>query len=164
MSHESAAGLQSPAAMRYPPYSFHLKPTPSYSQPFIHQKLERPLQEAHRLVQEPGPVTYQAPQPASQMDWVIENLHQETARHNETRLFLHSSRKVAVQLEQLLNQERAFNHSLRIQAQDAEMKKMFAEEKARAYERQGTESVCTSYLSQCIKSNISSAICSHSAF
>jgi hypothetical protein len=145
MSHDSVFGLQSPTAARsYPSYSFQFKPLSSanqHVQPVL-QQADKSLHEKNRLVPEPGPANYQVPQSKPLMDRIIESLHQETSKHNETRMMLQSSHKMNLQLEQLLYQERTFNHTLRVNVQEAEMKRIYAEGKLQAYEQQNLHIVC----------------------
>jgi hypothetical protein len=147
MSHDPAFGLQSPAVARpYPPYSFQLNPLSSanlHIPPLLQQKADKPFCETNRLVQESRPTSYQMPQ---SIDSVLETLHLEMSRHNETRLILQRSRKTNLQLEELLFQERTFNHSLRVSVQEAEIKKIVAEEKLRANEHQSLYIVCITVL------------------
>ena len=78
---------------------------------------------------------YEILQSAAQVDRIMESLHKEMDSHNETRSYLQSCRQINVQLERLLNQERNFNYNLRLNAQEAEMKRIAAEGRLRAYEQ-----------------------------
>jgi hypothetical protein len=136
MSYNPTFGLQSPiAATSSTPQSKPSSWTNSQIQSFI-QQLERPFYETQSRVQEPRPASYQMPQSNPQIDWIIQILHQETSKHNEIRLALQSSRRVNQQLEQLLYQERTFNHTLQVNIQEAEKRRINTEDKLRAYEQQ----------------------------
>ena len=144
MSHDPAFGQKSPAVARpYPARSFSLNPFSSaniHTQPLFQQKADKPFCETDRCVQEPRPTSYQS------IDSVLETLHLEISRHNETRLLLQKSQKIYHQLELLLFQERAFNHSLRVSVQEAEMKRIVAEGKLQANEHQSLYNVCLTVL------------------
>lgn len=146
MSHDSAIDLQSPAVAPPCPHSFELNPLSSANlriEPLLRQNANKPFYETNRRVQEPRPTSYQGLQ---SIDSVLETLHLEIGRHNETRRVLQTSRKTNFQLEQLLFQERAFNHSLRVSVQEAEMKRILAEGKLRANEHQCLSDVCVTNL------------------
>lgn len=142
MSHDPEPGSQPQAAARpYPPRSFHLNPLPSanpHIQPLLQQKADSPSCETDRCVQESRSTGYQVPS----IDSVLQTLRLEMSRHNETRLILQRSRKTNLQLEELLFQERTFNHSLRVSVQEAEMKRVVAEGKLQASEHQRLYIVC----------------------
>lgn len=144
MSHDPAFGQQSPAVTgHYPPCSFQLNPLSSanlHIQPLLQQKADKTFCETNRRIQGPRPTSYQS------IDSVLETLHLEISRHNETRLLLQTSRKTNHQLEQLLFQERAFNHSLRVSVQEAEIKRIVAEGKLQANEHQSLCNVCITVL------------------
>jgi hypothetical protein len=143
MSHDPAFGQPLAVARPYPPCSFQLNPLSSanlHIQPLRQQKTDKPFCEANRRVQEPRPTSYQS------IGSVLETLHLEISRHNETRLLLQTSRKTNHQLEQLLFQERTFNHSLRVSVQEAEMKRIVAEGKLQANEHQSLCNVCITVL------------------
>ena len=140
MSRGQTYSLPSPVTANFHhPYSFQNKPLSSnnlHIQPVPQKKAEKPLNETGRHIQEPRAASYQVAQPSLQVDRIIEALHQETSKHNETRMALQSSRRANFQLEQLLYQERTFNHALRVNVQDAEMKRIFAEGQLKAFEQQ----------------------------
>ena len=139
MSYNPTFGMQSPAAARsYPPQ--YRPPINPQMQPSLQQANKN--YETESRLQDPGPASYQVPHPSPQIDWIIQTLHEETSRHNETRLALQSTRKINVQLEHLLYQERTFNHALRVKVQEAEMKRVYAEGKLRAYEEHNPHMVC----------------------
>jgi len=141
MSYNPIFNMQSPAAARSysttqfnPPSSVNSHVQPALQPANNHYETES-------RVQEPGPARYQVPQSSPQIEWIIETLRQETNKHNETRLTLQSTRKMNIQLEQLLHQERTFNHALRANVQEAEMKRIYAEGQLRAYEQQNAHMV-----------------------
>jgi len=143
MSHDSAFGLQSPAVVRPCPCSFELNDLSSvdlHIQPLLQQKADKPFCETKGHVQESRPPSYPS------IDSVLETLQLEIGRHNETRLILQTSRKTNFQLEQLLFQERSFNHSLRVRVQEAEMKMIAAEGKLQANEHRNLHNVCIAVL------------------
>ena len=132
MSHNSTFGLQSPTAARSYFQFNPLSSANSHIQPVL-QEEDKPLYQIGG--QERGPA-YQVPQSNPQIDWIIETLRQETRKYDQTRLTLQTARKINHQLEQLLYQERTFNHALRLKVQEAEMKRIDAEGKLRTYELQ----------------------------
>jgi hypothetical protein len=137
MSHESPFTMQSPNFTRS--YTYQFKPYASGNSqmnPLFQQTADKPPHERNKHVQESRPSDHQMLNPDSQVDWIMDTLQQETSKHNETRMILQSSRQTNVQLERLLYQERSFNHSLRVNAQDAEIRRITAESRARAYEQQ----------------------------
>ena len=131
MSYNPTFDAQSPAVRSYST-QFKSSSVNSNIQP---QQADKHYETESR-VQEPGP--YQS---NSQIDWIIETLRQVTSKHNETRLALQSTRRINFQLEQLLYQERTFNHALRVNVQEAEMKRVYAEAKLRTYEQQNSQTV-----------------------
>ena len=104
--------------------------------PLLQQTADKLSHDKNKRTQESRPNDYQIVQSDSQVDWILDTLKQETSRHNETRMALQHSRQQTVQLERLLYQERSFNHTLRVNAQDAEIRRIAAKSKARAYEQQ----------------------------
>lgn len=131
MSRESAFGTQT---RPYPSQYFHspLAAT-SHAQPGPQQTGKSP--DGVRLFMELGTTGYQTPQPSTQIDWIINTLRQEAAKHNETRLALHSSYQAQLQTEQLLVEERASTHALRVRAQEIEMRSVYLEGQLRACEQ-----------------------------
>jgi hypothetical protein len=129
MSHDPTFGLQSSVATQsHTTPSSQVEPSSlaiPYVQPVI-QQANKPQHEKDRPG--PGPANYHIPQSNPQLEWLMETLYQETSRHNETRMTLQSTRKINFQLEQLLYQERSFNHALRVNLQDAEMKRISTED------------------------------------
>lgn len=71
----------------------------------------------------------------------MNTLRQEAAKHSETRLALQASHQAHLQTEQLLVQERASNHALRVRAQEIEMRGVYLEGQVRACEQQHSDQV-----------------------
>ena len=137
MSHESPFTVQSPSFPRSHTYQFKpYAPGNSQMNPLFQQTADKFPHERNKHVQESRPKDHQTLNSDSQVDWIMDTLQQETSKHNETRMILQSSREKTVQLERLLYQERSFNHTLRVNAQEAEIRRITAENKARAYEQQ----------------------------
>lgn len=134
MSH--GLSMQSPNTTR-PYYQHKSHPyTSSQVNPPFQPTVDKFPQERNKRLSEWHPSDHQMVQPDSQVDWIMETLQQETSKHNETRMLLQSTRQKNFQLEKLLNQERSFNQSLCINVQEAEIGRITAESKAKAYEQQ----------------------------
>lgn len=120
----------------YPSYPFQMKPAssanPNTQPPFGPAE---PFRETNKnpeygLANAPGAVSIPP------MDWAINVLRLEKSKHTETLTALHSVQKSNLHLENLLRQERSFNHILRQKAQEAEMERIFLEGQLRVFQQQ----------------------------